>query len=837
MFDVHVAYMKEGNSPLTLDQAVDKYASGRFTATSRTVLSFGFGSNPIWIHLSVSNLTGKSSIRQIRIENSWLDHLRVYFVRDYHVGATYNVGDTLPFRDRPVPSRFFSFNHLFEPGITDVYLRAESTAPIVLPIYVLSPKEVSQREKTDKYSYGFMYGYLLALMAYNFLLFLGLRIRIYLLYSGFIATFILTNAAYTGHGFAWIWPNHVTFQRWIFPTGMIAYGISGFIFARQFLSTRSRFPLVDKTISWMCRATALILLASILGQSLHYAFIDAFIFVPLFSLSMIVIGALSLHSGYAYARYFLTASISSMIGASISDISAFSTYIPFNNWTYRAVDIGMIADATLLALALTYQFRSTQEELILTGQLAAQDPLTGLFNRRVFKDRIEQAIALSGHSRKKVTLGILDLDGFKGVNDRLGHLKGDELLFLVARRLEGVLRETDTLARLGGDEFGLILTDLDEEESSRDFFTKILNSLLEPFDVGNGIKEKVRISGSMGLTICPPDHGDVNTLIAHADLALYRAKDGGRNSWVIFENEMAESLLEQHRIRTEFDHALRNGELCLYYQPQVNMETGQVVGAEGLVRWNHPKRGLLTPADFIGVIEKSDLIFPLGRWALETALLQQKEWSRNGFNLCLSVNIGARHFLSDGFIETLVEILGNHERSEHFPIKIELTETEALQDLKKARRVIGVCGDLGISVSLDDFGTGQASLASLQQLDVKEVKIDTGFVQRMIDSPKDLAIISSLSMSSHMMLIDVVAEGVETEEEGKLLIQLGCLIAQGYAIARPMPPSMLPVWAREWKPFESWKSLSTGKMDSRKDDGLLLIRQAIKFWRDAKLLK
>ncbi|MHB8543703.1 MAG: EAL domain-containing protein, partial [Leptospirales bacterium] len=243
---------------------------------------------------------------------------------------------------------------------------------------------------------------------------------------------------------------------------------------------------------------------------------------------------------------------------------------------------------------------------------------------------------------------------------------------------------------------------------------------------------------------------------------------------------------------------------------------------------NHPKRGFLTPSGFISVIEKCDLIFPLGRWALETALFQQKEWVREGLLLCISVNIGARHFLSDGFIKVLTEILAYQGRSEYDGIKLEVTETEALQDLEKARQVIEICADLGITVSLDDFGTGQASLASLQQLDVKEVKIDTGFVHRMVESPKDLAIVSSLSMASHMMLIEVVAEGVETEEEGELLIQLGCRMAQGHAIAPPMLPSILPVWCREWKPFESWKKQSAEKMGNRKDPDLLMVGQAMK---------
>ncbi|MHB1287641.1 MAG: EAL domain-containing protein [Leptospirales bacterium] len=827
-FSMQEMFMKEGDSPLTIDQAIEKFKAGKFSSSNRRVLSFGFGSRPVWVHLSIFNPTGKNTIRQLRVEIAWIDHLNVYFLNNHHVIDSYNVGSSRPFRDRPVSDRFFSFNHEFSSGVTDVFIRAESINPIVLPISLLSPQEVLYREKLEGYGYGLMYGYLLAMTAYNFLLFIGLRIKVYLLYSVFMGGFIVANLAYTGHGFAWFWPEQVGVQRWITQTMMITTGIIGLMFAKEFLTIRSSFPRVNKVVTWLCTLPTLILVAAFIGDNVRYAFIDAYVFVPLFSLTMLVVGGMSLYDGNPFARYFLTASIASMVGAIITDLSVFLTFFPFNNLTYHAVDFGAIADATLLAMALSYQFRSTQLELKLTEIVASQDPLTGLFNRRVFKDRLEQSILRSGRSKARITVGILDLDGFKAVNDRLGHPKGDELLVLVARRLEGVLRKTDTLARLGGDEFGILLTEQVGEDRSDELFTKIVNSLQDPFDVENGFGEPVRISGSLGLTLFPPDEGDSNTLIAHADLALYRAKDRGRNCWAVFETEMVESLLDQHRVRMDFEQALRNAELFLYFQPQVNMETGQVVGAEALIRWNHPTRGFLVPSAFIGVIEKSDLIYPLGRWVLETALLQQKEWSRVGLLLNLSVNIGARHFLSDGFIDTLVEVLGKNERSEPLGIKIEVTETEALQDLEKACQVIDVCRELGVSVSLDDFGTGQASLASLQQLDVKEVKIDTSFVQRMLESSKDLAIVSSLSMAANMMLLEVVAEGVETEEEGKLLIQMGCLVGQGYAIAHPMPAAMIPDWVKEWKPFESWKKSASGKKNARKDITLLMVAQAMK---------
>ena len=455
--------------------------------------------------------------------------------------------------------------------------------------------------------------------------------------------------------------------------------------------------------------------------------------------------------------------------------------------------------------------------------MATHDPLTDLPNRRVLLNRIEETLIRHSKTQESFAVGILDLDGFNEVNNRLGHPQGDALLIQVGKRLEDNLRPDDTLVRLGGDEFGLILTGLKNDKSDQELFRTIVESLVKPFVLDEKSAEPVRISGSLGLAVTPPEHGGVTALIAHADLALYQVKNRGRNGWAIFEPVMEETLMKQHRIRSEFGKALENGELCLYYQPQVNMEKGVILGVESLLRWKHSKQGLLPPDSFIGVIEKSDLIIPLGRWVLETAIRQQDEWRQQNVNLRISVNIGARHFLSEEFIGTLTQILTSTGRSLHPEIEIEVTETETLRDLAKAGEQISLCRKLGVSVSLDDFGTGQASLTSLQQLDVREVKIDVGFVQKMMESPKDLAIVSTLSTAAHMMLINVVAEGVQTEEEGKTLIKMGCPVAQGYAIAPPMAPEEIPQWVSTWRPFDSWTRLSLKKNPATMGGALLLV--------------
>ncbi len=387
----------------------------------------------------------------------------------------------------------------------------------------------------------------------------------------------------------------------------------------------------------------------------------------------------------------------------------------------------------------------------------------------------------------------------------MGHSAGDELLVLVSLRIKESLRSTGTLSRLGGDEFGLLLVGPDLEDVT---FDRIVSALSEPFEIGG---ERVEISGSLGVTFSPPDRGDVDPLLSHADLALYRVKTREGNGWTPFQEEMEEALENRHRIKNELVRALSEKELVLHYQPQVDMVSGAVTGVEALVRWNHPKRGLLFPESFINVAEKSDLISSLGRSVMEEALAQQERWKTGGLDLRVSVNIGARHFLSDNFLADLDAALSRHCRKGICPVtlEIEVTETEALKDLSKAQKIIKRCLETGIVVSLDDFGTGQASLTSLQRLSVGEIKIDKGFVGKIQDSDKDRAIVSSLVVVGRMMGIDVVAEGIETEADGLLLIGMGCRVAQGYAIAKPMPAEAVPAWIADWTPFDSWKRGAT----------------------------
>ncbi len=518
------SYLKEAGAQLTLQEAVAAQKSGKFSASGSPILTFGIGSRPAWLHLSVLNPANERIDRRLVIENSWLDHIDAYFLKDGQLLDSYSVGDSRRQAERPIPGRFFSFDHAFDSGTTDIYLRIATPDPIVVPIYLLSPAEASHRETMQGYSYGFIYGYLLALLAYNLLLYLKLRYKRLLLYAAFLGTFILMNIAYTGHGFAWIWPDNVALQRWIIPVLMVFFGISGLAFAGKFLDTRANFPRTHRIVARISGLFLVLLAAAFIADSQLYALLTAFAFVIAFSITMPILGLMSLHSGYQPARYFLAASIASMLGTIVTALSVWG-FIPFSDLKFRAVELGMLIDATLLALALANQLRSIQVERLLAEQRAARDPLTDLYNRRSFLEMAQAIWSTSRRNGRELSVIMLDLDHFKSINDRHGHAAGDAVLVATARVLTHSARQGDIVARWGGEEFLFLLpeTKLDAAIAMAERLKEAISQIRVP---SGG--EEVILSASFGVAQ-KSGHENLEALISEADALLYRAKQAGRN--------------------------------------------------------------------------------------------------------------------------------------------------------------------------------------------------------------------------------------------------------------------------------------------------------------------
>jgi diguanylate cyclase (GGDEF)-like protein/PAS domain S-box-containing protein len=432
-------------------------------------------------------------------------------------------------------------------------------------------------------------------------------------------------------------------------------------------------------------------------------------------------------------------------------------------------------------------------------RIAHYDALTGIPNRMLLADRMQQGLAQAKREKKLIAVCYLDLDGFKPINDTHGHDAGDQVLVEVAKRISNSVRSGDTVARLGGDEFAVLLLGLDSIQECTATLTRVLDAINKPILV----KEQIcTVSASMGVSIYPLDDEDTDILLRHADQAMYNAKRAGKNRFHLYDP--SHDHLSQTRQETlkRIRHGVKNNEFALYYQPKVEMCTRRIIGAEALARWNHPERGLLSPIEFLPVIENSNLENTFGEWVINAALKQADEWRQQHLPMEVSVNISANHLQSEDFVEKLQRSLSKYPHLPHGSLQIEILETAALEDIPTVTKIIEACHELGVSFALDDFGTGYSSLSYLSNLPVDTIKIDQSFVIDMLKYPGDRTIVQGVIALSKAFGLKCVAEGVETPEHYDVLLEMGCEIGQGFGqgfgIARPMDAQAFVDWYKIW---------------------------------------
>lgn len=433
----------------------------------------------------------------------------------------------------------------------------------------------------------------------------------------------------------------------------------------------------------------------------------------------------------------------------------------------------------------------------LLEKLAHFDSLTSLPNRALLLDRLQQGIALAKRDNKMIGVAYVDLDGFKAVNDTYGHAIGDQLLVNVAAAMKQVLRASDTLARIGGDEFVILMVGLNDQDSSEILLKRLLEAISKVVSLG---ELPVHITGSAGISYYPQrDEVAPDQLLRQADQAMYAAKLSGKNQYLKFDAARDHT----ERNRTETQKSVRQGiirnEFTLYYQPKVELYTGNVVSVEALIRWQHPTQGLLLPGRFLPEIEGHLIELEIGEWVINEALNQIEKWQALGLDLQVSINIGASHLQQLNFFDRLQLLLRNHPNAKAGQLEIEILETSTLKDLPNVINLIRRCSAMGVEFALDDFGTGYSSLNYLKQLPVRTLKIDQGFIRSMLENSEDMAIVKGILELAAIFHRKVIAEGVETLSHYHTLQGLKCGQAQGYGIARPMPPADIPEWIIRWK--------------------------------------
>lgn len=522
-----IYFLKEGHSTLMLEAAIKAYTAGEFTASTDSFLNFGIGSKPVWLRFDVNNLQESPTVRRLSLETSWIDKIDVYFMIDGKLINSHHTGDSLPFFERPINNHLFVFEHDFEPGRTTVYIRAETPDPMVLPIYLNSIEVAHSRELFESNSYGFLYGGIFTLLAYNLMLFFSLKSRRYLYYSVYLGSFLLVNSAYTGHGYAWLWPGSPHWQLWSNPVLMMVFSIIGLLFATSFLNTKAYFPRVYRATLYGCLLFGTLqVLAVVTGNHLA-ALLLSFSFVFLFSAGMLLLGAISLYAGNKSAKYFLLASITHVSGSSITAMAVWGI-IPYSTLAYRAVEAGMMIDAILLAMALADQFRITQEEKIQAERLARVDPLTELNNRRAFYELSKPLWSSGQRNGHDMSVIIMDIDRFKRINDNYGHTFGDNVLIDVANVLMDGARSSDIIARWGGEEFIIFLTEtsLDDAIIIAERFRHKISTI--KLNVASD-SEILSLKASFGIAHTRTSSSTIDELILTADKHLYMAKEYGRD--------------------------------------------------------------------------------------------------------------------------------------------------------------------------------------------------------------------------------------------------------------------------------------------------------------------
>lgn len=817
----HFKLFEDEEDSTTIEEIINSQDT-LFSEIDREVINLGHSASSIWIHfkIKVAPAAEKQEKWMLEIGYPLLKRVDIYSVADHNIKERHQIGYSRFMFERAIPHRFFAQPLTFSPGKEyDLFINVmRKNGTIQVPLKLSRPKAFMLSELTSNYLFGIFFGIMIAMIAYNLILFLTIGSRAYLYYILYISSSALAYQTTTGFGFRLLWYEHPWLNEYMLQIPSCIAAITGLLFASHFMQVKKYYRFMNTTMTVMMLVGWLLIFIRVSTPYFLSEIIT--VYVGVISAVVPLIALMCWQKGSRSAGFFLIGWGMLLIGIVLFTLSLLGI-LPVNGITTNAVIVGCALETLLLSFGLAdrinterkEKFSALQEQHQTVVRLkeaedqlmhqALHSKITGLPNRTLLRSSLDNFIQTN--QEQPFSLILFNLNNVHEFNKTLGHNNGDTILEQITNRINDFCSdiryiipieegESDIhyLANVEGVTFALAIASDDQNHIQR-VASHLIKELERHFEF-KGLTLNMDASASVAFY---PEHGpDSDNLIRNAHIALEAAY--GSNEKLEFYSQSIDSY-NSRRISqlAELRHAIANDGLDIYLQPQVNMHNHQIVGAEVLVRWNHPEYGLIPPSEFIPLAERTGVIQPLTYWVMKQAFGMKYRLAQQGWNINLSINISPRNLQDPHFKEKIIE-LSNKAGISLKGIILELTETSIMTDPEEALEVMKNLNKVGIRFSIDDFGTGYSSLSYLKRLPVNEIKIDRSFIMDIRNNSDDRLLVKTTATMGHNFGLEVVAEGIEDEETLKLAKTLGCNLAQGYHIARPMPSKEFINWINEY---------------------------------------
>lgn len=842
-FTIGYYYDQSGSQTINDIEQID------FTTTITNQFSQGYHDGVAWFKIKVINKSKEEDFVLYFSEPFWTK-LDLYSKTDGTWSMQKNALD-IPLKDRSIQNFNPAYKlHLNSGESTTYYLRGETLSGHIGEFKIFTQEAFYRPSRVDITDIYIIYAAILfVIVLFNIYNFVIIRHRVFAYYIAYIIAFIAFIGMKSGFYLAWGIPG---WSEGLHVVGTVVVMFL-LLFSGRFLELHKRMPKVDKIFN--VSAVVFLLFGLLISQNVPYSCLAFNIYSSLFFTLLLVVSFRILYEGLIGAKYYLIALLIYMPSMGLmtltfngllenTDISRYAflvgSFIEIIFFSliltnkYHEINLQKIhkqkrllkekksnqkllerlikeKTADLMTtnqqlLNKTKELEATKEQLtkdiseriIVENQFKMQknvlhhqahhDALTGLPNRLLFSKRLKESIQTAQYEKRKFAIFFIDLDKFKEINDSLGHDTGDKVLKTVAKILRHSIRKEDVLARLAGDEFTIIAEEMGHMKDASSLAHDILDIFTEPIYVDG---HALYLTCSIGISLYPQDTDNEKDLLKYADTAMYRAKENGRNNFQFYSPEMTQHALEQMEMKTNLRQAIDNEEFVVYYQPQIDLHTGAIIGLEALIRWKHPTKGLITPKKFINFAEEAGMIREIDQCVMEIAMKQLSQWYSKGLSPGrLALNVSIQQLENKAFVTTIQKNIEKYNIKPEW-LELEITEGHMMKNHIEMIETLKQITDIGLSISIDDFGTGYSSLSLLKRLPINRLKIDKSFIQDLPDDEEDIAIVNSIIALAKSLKLDLIAEGIETKEQEKFLISKNCMYVQGHYYYHPLPAEQL----------------------------------------------